>query len=188
MKRYAGLVLLALTAAPGLSAQASIVLPGRPLPPAHARMRDAAYVLRDTLVGVTSSAARLRRDFRTTSAASLVSRAREMRDACAASGRNIAAPRAVLKETPADSPLSEREKARLLTAYGELEAATARCVEQFTPLSEAGKGEDVRGYGNRYGATVVDAIRSYERALDNYLRAMRIPNRPLGAGPDPLAG
>jgi hypothetical protein len=188
MKRYLLPALLTVTVAPALTAQAAILLPDKPLPPAHARMQDAAYVLRDTLFVVSSAAARLRRDFRTTSAASLESRAREMRDACAATGRNIATPRAVLAETASDSPLSEREKVRLLAAYDALARSAERCVEEFRPLAEPGSGEEVRGYGNRRAATMVEGIREYERALDSYFRSMRIPNRPRGAKPNPLAG
>ncbi|MGE5926911.1 MAG: hypothetical protein ACM357_06135 [Gemmatimonadota bacterium] len=188
MKRTTFLVLCLLVPAASLRAQATMVLPDKPLPPEHARIQDAAYVLRDTLFAVTSAAARLNRDFRQTSDASLVSRAREIALACGAVERNIPAPRQVLTETATDSRFREREKGRLLAAFDDLARAASACTSRFDELSVAGKGEDVRGYGNRDAGLMVAEIREYERALDAFFRAMKIPNRPRGARPNPLAG
>lgn len=188
MNRTVIVTMLALCSAASLEAQATMVLPDKPLPTEHARVQDAAYVLRDTLFAVTGAAARMNRDFRETSDASLLSRAREMSLACAAAERNIATPRAAVGDTPASTRLREREKQRLLGAYDELTAATRSCVSQFQTLAEPGKGEEIRGYGNRHASTVVREIRRYESALDGYFRAMNIPNRPRGARPNPLAG
>jgi hypothetical protein len=188
MKRTAFITLCLIASAGSLDAQATMVLPDKPLPPAHARMRDAAYVLRDTLFAVTSAAARLNRDFRQTSDASLVSRAREMSLACGAVERNIADPRAAITGTATDSRFREREKQRLLAAFTDLARAAATCTSRFASLSEAGQGEEVRGYGNRDAAAMVSEIRKYEGALDGFFRSMNIPNRPRGARPNPLAG
>lgn len=187
MKRYVLLAVLLFAAAP-LAAQASIVLPDKELAPEHARFKDAAYVLRDTLFGVTSAAARLRRDFSATSAASLTSRARDMVRACEAVSRNTAAPRAAVRGVPEGTRLQERERTRLLAAYDALDAAAATCAREFGTLAEPGRGEEVRGYGNRHASRMVEQVRRYERALDGYFRALDIPNRPRGARPDPLAG
>ena len=188
MKRLALLTFCLLAPAASLEAQATMVLPDKPLPPELARVQDAAYVLRDTLFAVTSAAARLNRDFQQTSGASLVSRAREINLACAAVTRNIDTPRKVLGETAAGTRLQERERKRLLGAFDELAGAAAACESRFEALAAAGKGEEVRGYGNRDARTMVDEIRKYESALDAYFRAMNIPNRPRGARPNPLAG
>lgn len=188
MNRTAIITFLTLCTAGSLDAQATMVLPDKPLPPEHARVRDAAYVLRDTLFAITGAAARLQRDFRQTSDASLTSRAREVALACAAAERNIATPRTLLGEMPADTRLREREKKRLLGAYDKLAAATQSCRDEFDGLAQPGKGEAVRGYGNHHASTVVREIRRYESALDGYFRAMNIPNRPRGARPSPLAG
>lgn len=188
MTRTTFFTLCLVASAASLQAQATVVLPDKPLPPEHARMQDAAYVLRDTLYAVTSAAARLHRDFRATSSASLTSRARELKLACGAVERNIANPRMVLTETPTDSRYREREKKRLLGAYDDLARAAATCATRFTTLAEAGKGEEVRGYGNRDASAMVSEIRKYENALDGFFRAMNIPNRPRGARQNPLAG
>jgi hypothetical protein len=188
MKRLALLTFCLLAPAASLEAQAAMVLPDKPLPPELARVQDAAYVLRDTLFAVTSAAARLNRDFRRTSDASLVSRAREINLACASVERNIGTPRTVLTETPTDSRLQEREKKRLLAAFDDLARAAAACTARFETLATAGKGDEIRGYGNRDAGTMVSEVRKYESALDGYFRAMRIPNRPRGARPNPLAG
>ncbi len=188
MNRTALLAFLMVGSAASLEAQATLILPDKPLPPAHARMQAAAYVLRDTLFAVTSAAARLQRDFRTTSDASLLSRARDIAAACASAERNIATPRAVLGETPADTRLREREKQRLSGAYEQLAVATRTCVQEFQTLTRPGQGEAIRGYGNRHASNVVAEIRRYQSALDGYFRAMNIPNRPRGAPENPLAG
>lgn len=188
MKRILFVTLVALASAASLEAQATMVLPDKPLPPELERVQDAAYVLRDTLFGVTGAAARLHRDFRTTSAASLISRAREIAVACAAVERNIGTPREVLTGTATDTRLREREKQRLLGAFDELAGAAATCTSRFASLADSGKGDEIRGYGNRDASAMVDEIRDYERALDGYFRAMNIPNRPRGARPNPLAG
>src|SRR5690606_23226435 len=142
-----------------LEAQASIVLPDKPLSPQLARIQDAAYVLRDSIYGATSAASRLRRDFRTTSAASLVSRAREMGRACEAVGRNIAAPRAAVHDGPGEGRFEAREQKRLLTALDELEGAAATCARDFGALAREGQGEQVRGYGNRHAETFIAGVR-----------------------------
>lgn len=188
MKRTVFLTLSLFASAASLDAQATMVLPDKPLPPEHARVQDAAYVLRDTLYAVTGAAARLNRDFRQTSDALLLSRAREMTLACAAVARNITPPRTVLTETPTDTRLREREKQRLLGAFDDLAGAAAVCASRFEALSAQPKGDEIRGYGNRDAAVMVREIREYESALDGYFRAMNIPNRPRGARANPLAG
>lgn len=188
IKRAAFLTLCLLAPVAPLAAQATMVLPDKPLPPEHARIQDAAYVLRDTLFAVASAAARLNRDFQNTSNASLVSRAREMTLACAAVERNIPAPRAVLIETPTTSRFREREKRRLLAAFEDLDRAAGVCTSRFDTLSSKRQGDEIRGYGNRDAAAMVGEIRKYERALDGFFRSMNIPNRPRGARPNPLAG
>lgn len=188
MKRLAFLTFCMLAPAASLQAQAAIVLPDKPLPAELARIQDAAYVLRDTLFAVTGAAARLNRDFQQTSGASLISRAREIKLACAAVTRNIDAPRTAITGAPAGDRLQERERKRLLGAFDDLAAAAAACAARFEVLASAGNGEEVRGYGNHDAQAMVSEIRKYESALDGYFRSMRIPNRPRGAQANPLAG
>ena len=187
MKRFVLTALLAIAAAPALQAQAALVLPDQPLDSNRAAARDAIYVLRDSLYPVIAGIARLERDFRTTSAQSLTSRARELNSACAAAERNVAPVRKVVGATSTASKLQRREQVRLDEALGSLSGVLGYCRTEFERLGTRGNGEEVRGYGNRRAQPVRAGIMQYESVVDGFFRALEIPNRPLGARPDPLA-
>jgi hypothetical protein len=187
MKRFVLTALLAIAAAPALHAQAALVLPEQPLDSNRAGARDAIYVLRDTLQPVIAAIARLERDFRTTSVQSLTSRARDLGHACAAAERNVAPVREVVGRTSTGSNLQRREQVRLGEGLTSLETMMGTCRTEFERLGKRGNGEEVRGYGNRRAQPVRAEILRYESAVDGFFRAMEIPNRPLGARPDPLA-
>ena len=187
MKRFALTALLAIAAVPAVHAQAALVLPDQPLDSNRAVARDAIYVLRDSLHPVIAAIARLERDFRTTSVQSLTSRARELGHACTAAGRNVAPVRTVVAATSTASKLQRREQVRLEEALGSLAGVLGSCRAEFDRLGTRGNGEEVRGYGNRRAQPVRAEILRYESAVDGFFRAMDIPNRPLGARPDPLA-
>ena len=88
MKRTDVLLVICMAAAPGaasaLGAQ-TIVQPAAPLDAGRVRLRDAMVTLRDSLITINGAAARLQRDYRTTSDAALTARAREIVRACARS-------------------------------------------------------------------------------------------------------
>lgn len=187
MKRFVLTALLAIAAVPALHAQAALVLPDQPLDSNRAAARDAIYVLRDSLHTVIAGIARLGRDFRTTSVQSLTSRARELHSACAAAERNVAPVRKVVGATGTTSKLQRREQVHLDEALGSLSGVLGECRTEFERLGTRGNGEEVRGYGNRRAEPVRAEIMRYESAVDGFFRALEIPNRPLGARPDPLA-
>lgn len=187
MKRFALPALLVLAIAPGLQAQAAAVFPDQPLEANRATVRDAVYVLRDTLQPVIATIARLERDFRRTSPQLMSSRARELAASCTAAGRNIAPARGAVVKTKVDSKLKRAQQVRLQAALDSLALSMTRCSTEFAEMSKPGKGEEVRGYGNRRAQPVRAEILSYESAVDGFFRAMAIPHRPLGARPDPLA-
>jgi hypothetical protein len=187
MKRFILTALLAIAAVPALHAQAALVLPDQPLDSNRAAARDAIYVLRDSLHSVIAAIARLERDFRGTSVQSLTSRARELHGACAAAERNVAPVRKVVGATSTASKLQEREKVRLDKELGSLSGVLNNCRTEFERLGTRGNGEEVRGYGNRRAQPVRAGIMQYESVVDGFFRALEIPNRPLGARPDPLA-
>ena len=187
MKRSALLALLVVAVAPGLEAQAAAVFPEQPLEANRANVRDAIYVLRDTLQPVIATIARLERDFRRTSPHLMSSRARELAESCTAAGRNIAPTRAVVSKTRVDSKLKRVQHLRLQGGLDSLALTMTRCSTEFAEMGKPGKGEEVRGYGNRRAQPIRAQIFSYESAVDGFFRAMEIPHRPLGARPDPLA-
>lgn len=188
MKKLVLLISLALGIVPAAAAQSAMILPDKPLRPADAHVRDAVYQVRDSMAAVTSAAARLRRDFRTTSPAVLTSRARELARACSAALRNVPPTREAVVGRKVDTKLEAAERVRLERALDAVEESLRQCDTDFTALSARGKGEEVRGYGNRRAETVVKRIVDYEEAARGYFSALRVPYSPRGAPPNPLAG
>ena len=79
------LVLIGTLFAQTLSAQGTVVRPEPRLDAGRAALRDALLQFRDSLNTIDAAASRLQRDYRESSTASLISRARVMREACARS-------------------------------------------------------------------------------------------------------
>ena len=184
MNRLSPLVLLALLAVRPLAAQ-TVIRRAPPLDSARATLRDDLLVLRDSLNSVDGAAARLQRDFRDASGASLVSRARTMYQACARSGRTVPSTRkAVLSFGLTDSAKVKRRQ-NLLGAMDQLKDALVRCETEFAAMSQPDQGERVRGYGNDRAIRVQSAIRSYELVLRDFLGTMGIRVQPLGVGSRP---
>lgn len=189
MKRALLFTLLAaagpLVAPETLRAQAVVTKP-KPLDAERAPLREALVVLRDSLTTVDMARGRLRRDFQRASAASLVSRARVMRDACTAAGRTIPRTREVIGANRPSAPARATARTRLLEELGRLSAALGQCEKEFTAYSARDAGEQVRGYGNRDADKVREAIQRYNRVLQRYLAAYDFKIRPM---PElPLAG
>lgn len=193
MKRIVLITLLAAAAVSPLSAQAAAIFPEQPLEPNRARVRDAVYVLRDTLQPVIATIARLQRDFRKSSPQLMSSRARELVTYCAAAERNVAPVQTVVVKTKVvgktatQTRLKRAQHARLQRQLDSLDLTLTRCSTEFTRLSQPGNAEEMRGYGSRRAQPVREGILKYEDAVDGFFRSMEIPNRPLGAGPIPLA-
>ncbi len=187
MKRTAVLLALCLAAGPSLRAQA-IVRPAAPLDAGRVRLRDAMLNLRDSLITINGAAARLQRDFRNTSAAALTARAREIARACVRSTHVLPATRDVIAAAAAPAGARRRTQTDILRSLDSLETALARCDSEFGALSSPGKGEEVRGYGNRRAESVLRALGDYDSAARNFFMAWEIEVRPLGGRPSPMAG
>ena len=185
--RLGSLFLVGLLLAPALAAQ-TVIRPEPPLDSARAGLRDALMVLRDSLNAIDGAAARLQRDYRQASAASLLSRARVMQAACAGSVRTVGPTKRAVREMT----LSERQRVKLrgqlLGAMDELGRTLAHCETEFASMSQPGRAETVRGYGNDRAVRVQAAIRKYEQVMLEFLGVMRIRATPLGANPHELAG
>ena len=179
------IALLAAGAAPTLDAQ-TVFRPPAPLDSAHAAVRDAVLIFRDSLQLVHASGARLRRDFHGASSAALVSRARSLRDGCNASLRGLPSARASFASAPVSSPRSESARSALLTEMDRLEGALKECRATFGEWVRVSDAEAVRGYGNRRAADIRTAIQAYENRVKRYLGHQNIRIRPLGAGPSPI--
>jgi hypothetical protein len=168
--------------APNLAAQ-TVVRPEAPLDPARSSLRDALLVLRDSLSSIDAAAGRLQRDYRQASAASLVSRARVMTDACARSARTVPPTRQAVVAADASSDVRLKRQRELVQALAQLHDALNRCQSSFGAMGQSGQGEQVRGYGNDRAVRVQAALRKYERVAGEFLAAMGIKVTPRGATP-----
>jgi hypothetical protein len=176
-----------LLTAPAVSAQ-TVILPAPALDERRAALRDELLRFRDTLNTIDAAAARLQRDFRQASTASLLSRARVMRDACARSVRNVAPARTAVLAAEANDKRRLTRRAEMIEALDRLRGVLHRCQSDFEAMGRPGQEESVRGYGNQRAIQVQSALRQYERALASFFGAMGIKVRPLGARRSPVTG
>lgn len=181
------ILLFSLASAPlALNAQ-TVVRPAGPLRAAHAQVRDVMLVLRDSLMTVNGAAARLQRDFRTTSDAALASHARAVANACARSARTVVPTRKAVAAADADGSARINTRTAVLRALDSLAAEMTKCSDEFGAMALPGKGEEVRGYGNRRAEPILKALYDYDAAATRFFKAWGMDVRPLGARPDPLA-
>ena len=180
-------VLLGLLLTQPLRAQV-VAQPEAPLDSARAALRDALLVLRDSLVTVDASAARLQRDYREASGASLLSRARVMRDACGRSARTIPLTRSVVLQAKLSIGKKEKGRTELVGALDMLKGVLTQCEKDFAAMSQPDQAETVRGYANDRAVRVLGAVRRYEQNMQNFLGLMGIRITPIGATPPPMSG
>jgi hypothetical protein len=182
------LVVIGVLSASSLPAQATVIQPEAPLDSARAALRDAVLVLRDSLITIDGAAGRLQRDFRQTSGASLLSRARVMHDACARSIRTVPSTREALLAAQLSEPLRVKRRRELVKALDRLRGVLSRCEVDFAAMSQPGQAETVRGYAYSRSQVVQGALRKYEESLREFLTALRIYVSPAGAAPRSLSG
>ncbi len=186
MTRMAAIILACLVST-SLQAQ-TVVRPDPPLDANRARVRDVLLVLRDSLNAIDAAAGRMQRDSRQTSSASLVSRARAMRDACSSSARAVDPARTRVIAAKIVGTIGARRRLEMVRSLDVLSGKLAHCRSEFALMSDAGQGERVRDYGNDRATRIQAALREYERTLNRFLGTMGIKIEPLGARPSPLAG
>jgi hypothetical protein len=185
----AGAVAMVVVASAGpLQAQATVLQPDRKLSPSEDSLQSALYQLRDTLAQLSGTVARMERDFRQTSDAALISRAREIHRNCLAADRNLPGVTAVVTGFPEGTRLQENQRRQLLGAITQLHEALAECTTGFEALAVPGKGDEIRGYGNARLMPLRRELLRYDSAVDGYFRSLRIPNRPLGSKANPIIG
>lgn len=181
------ILMLSLAALPVALSSQTVVRPAGPLSAAHVPVRDAMLVLRDSLMTVNGAAARLQRDFRQTSDAALTSHAREIANACARSLRTMVPTRKAVAAADAGDRARMNTRAAVLRALDSLSVEMTKCSGEFGAMAAPGKGEEVRGYGNRRAEPILKALYNYDATAMRFFKAWGMDVRPLGARPDPLA-
>lgn len=185
--RLAWLMIAGLICA-GPAAAQTVMRPEPPLDSARAGVRTALLAFRDSLTAIDGAAARLQRDFRHASAASLLSRARVMRAACAGAARTLSPTRTAITDLELVERARLQRRGELLRAMDQLKKALTRCEVDFAAMSREGQGETVRGYGNDRAERIQSALRSYDKALQAFTAVMGIRLPPPGTAPRPSVG
>jgi hypothetical protein len=185
--RTGWLLFLVLAGAPRLVAQ-TVIRPAPPLDSARAAVRDALVLLSDSLGTVDAAAARLQRDYQQASGASLLFRARMMREACTRSNSVVPVTRERVLATKVSEAQRLRHRRNLVTALDQLKTALDRCQTEFSRMSQPGQSESVRGYGNDRATRVQGELRKYERALHEFFGVMGIRVTPVGIENRPASG
>jgi hypothetical protein len=178
--RVGRLLLLFSTTAGPLAAQ-TVIRPAPPLDSARVAVRDALVQLSDSLGTIDAAAARLQRDYQQASGASLLFRARMMREACSRSAGIVPSTRARVLATNVAEPQRVHHRSNLLSALDQLKVDLGRCESEFAKMSQEGQSETVRGYGNDRAVRVQGALRRYERTLHEFYGVMGIRVVPAGA-------
>jgi hypothetical protein len=185
----AAVLLIAPLAARPLAAQQGVwVGPQAPLDSSRAALRDAVIRLRDSVSSVGAAAAALQRDFQRTSAQSLVSRARALRDACSGAVATAPGTREVIAHTPMPDNTARSRQAAAIAQLDSLTQVLQACMRDFEELSRPGQGERVRNYANERADRIQPAAGRYHVAIKGLLDALQIEIRPRGAPANPLAG
>jgi hypothetical protein len=179
--RSMALVLIGVLSASSLPAQATVIQPEAPLDSARAALKDAVLILRDSLITIDGAAVRLQRDFRQTSGASLLSRARMMHDACARSVQTVPSTREAVLAAQVSAPLRVKRRRELINALDRLRGVLSRCEVDFAAMSRPAEAETVRGYAYARSQVVQGALRKYEESLREFLTALGIYVSPAGA-------
>lgn len=180
MTRSLLLATLLVTAPSVASAQMVVAGPPAPVDSGSAVVRDALFVLRDSLQAVQAAAAHLQRDFRGTSDEALISRARSMAAACTAAQRQLPDARAAVAGGPAPTERAARERAQLLGEMDRVATTLTDCEKTFGGWVDEREGAAVRDYGNSRAAGVRRPIRQYEVKMAGYLGSLGIRVLPAG--------
>jgi hypothetical protein len=159
-----------------------------PLDSARLQLRDALVVFRDSLLTVNAAAVRLQRDVRQASAASLLSRARVMRSACAGSGRALGPARELVRAMPLSEAERIKPRRELVSVLDRLKGALTRCETDFAAMSQDGQAETVRGYAYNRSGRVQRVLQEYEATLRRFLDVMGMQLPAPGPGSHTATG
>lgn len=151
-------------------------------------MRNSYVSVRDTLRVVSGKSAILLRDIRSATDAVLLSRARGLDAACAASLRHLDRSRGQMLETATARRVPAPRRTALDRAFIELRATLTTCTAEYKGMSHIEKAEEMRARGVNIAAKNQIAIRNFENAAEPYLLSLGIRVRPHGAGANPYAG
>jgi hypothetical protein len=163
------LIALAVVAIRSSAAGAQVVVPPTPrLDSTQARVRDALYLMRDSLVPVGAATARVPLDLERTSEALLRSRARVLADRCERARRVVPATVHVVRDYTPPTRQGRTRREQLLATLRNLDADLGSCSADFTDLLRPERAGDLRGYAVTRSQKVQVGVDRYEASLRDY--------------------
>ncbi|MCU0620716.1 MAG: hypothetical protein MUC69_04345 [Gemmatimonadales bacterium] len=174
--------LVALLAAVPLAAQGTRLDPGRE------QSQAGIMMMRDSLVPALGAVAQLQRDYQKAQPATLEGYARQVTATCAAAERTWPAARTLVADAALTTVDQQRAQGEMVASFDRLKPALIECQRTFEPLGQPGKGEEVRGYGNRRAEPVRRKLEGFNRSLTPFIRSLKLDARTvLHMPPSPYA-
>ncbi len=169
MKLKPLLVAIVFAGASPLSGQ-TVIAPPPKLDSTQTAVRNALYLLRDSLQLVDAAAARIARDRAMSSDLLMRSRAYLLATRCASAARTLTSTRSVI--TSAGLPKTDRLalRATLLRSLDSLDVGMAGCVTEFKRLQAPERAAELRDYGIGRGKKVQGYIRRHDAAVGPYFQ------------------
>jgi hypothetical protein len=158
------------------------------LGPVQKQARDAVSTLRDSVAAAGGALAGLGADAQTASLQVLESRAATVVDRCAAAERQRAHSVTQLSEAPLAEPGEIKAQKEMLKQMDKLKKPLDQCLATYQPMSQRGKGQEVRDYGPSRAKPIIAGFQQFDQSLKPFATAMKIQFRPIlsNAGPSPL--
>jgi hypothetical protein len=154
--------LLIAAATQGLRAQ-TVVTPPRQLDSTQARLRDALYLLRDSLLPVRAASVRMPLD--QPSGAVLRSRSRVLADRCDRAHRFLPSVQVQVKSYSPPTKPAGTGRDRLLATLRRLDDNLVSCTTTFSDLVRPEQAAQLRDFGAERSRGVAGAVDDYETTL-----------------------
>jgi hypothetical protein len=188
MKTHVVLAALVLAGAASGAAQQAVVKSGeKTLSLEQAQAQKGIMLLRDSLVATGSALRQLQRDYDKVSPRTLEGWARQVADHCAGAERTAPVARALVGGGSFIPSEMARAQKSMVQEIDRTTNALRSCQSTFRPLAEPGKGEEVRGYGNRRAEPILEQFKKYDAAAHRTALALDLDVREVfKAGQAPL--
>jgi hypothetical protein len=187
MKTYHVVTALVLAGAAPLAAQQAVMPAKKVLSPAQEQAQKGIMLLRDSVLGAQSALQQLERDYQQAAPRTLESWARRIADRCAAAQRTVPVSRALVSAGEFVQREMIQGQKDMVRAIDRTVATLKHCEATFTPLSEPGKGEEVRAYGNSLATPIRKDLEKYNKAVKDAARSLDLDIRTLtNAGKAPV--
>jgi uncharacterized protein YukE len=186
MKTYAVLAALVLAGAAPCAAQQAMKSGPKQLSPEQAQAQKGIMLMRDSVLAAQSALRQLQRDYEKAAPRTLEGWAGQAAERCAAAERTSQVARALVAGPsfiPAEMARGQKD---MVAAIDKSRTTLGSCQSTFKPLAAAGKGEEVRAYGNYRAKPLLKQLEKFDQAVHNAIHALDLDVREvLKAGKAP---